>query len=124
MTPLTTSAIPFADLDNSDAGRMEQDHGHEPDGADASDQGGSPHHEGAGAWPHRQHRLGRRPVPYRLFHRLCGIEGGADSSDALHGGGAGARDAGQLRGTGSAGRHPRDRAQGSRRFRIPQRVRS
>jgi NAD(P)-dependent dehydrogenase (short-subunit alcohol dehydrogenase family) len=77
-------------------------------GADASDQGGSPHHEGSGARPHRQHRFGSRPVPCRLFHRLCRIEGGAHPSDALHGGGAGARDAGQLRGTGSAGRHARD----------------
>ena len=50
-----------------------------------------------------------RAQPNRLFYRLCRVEGGAHSSDALHGGGASARDARQLRGTGSAGRHPRDR---------------
>ena len=44
----------------------------------------------------------------RLIHRLCGVEGGPHPSHALHGGGAGARDAGQLRGAGTAGRHARN----------------
>ena len=50
----------------------------------------APDHEGPGAWPHRQHSFGSRAQPNRLFHRLCRVEGGAHSSDALHGGGAGA----------------------------------
>ena len=102
-------SIPFGDLDNLTHGGMGQDHGRQPDGADAPDQGGGAGHEGAGARPHRQHRFGRRAQPDRLFDRLCGVEGGADSSDALHGGGAGAGDAGQLRGAGPAGGHARDR---------------
>jgi 3-oxoacyl-[acyl-carrier protein] reductase len=32
----------------------------------------------------------------RFLDRVCGVEGGAHSSDALHGGGPGARDPGQL----------------------------
>ena len=74
----------------SDAGSMGQDHGHQPDGADAPDQGGSPCHESPGARPYRQHSFGRRAQPNRLFYRLCRVQGGAHSFDALHGGGAGA----------------------------------
>jgi 3-oxoacyl-[acyl-carrier protein] reductase len=46
--------------------------------------------------------------PHRLVHRLCRVEGRAHTSDQVHGGGAGARDAGQLRRAGPAGRHARD----------------
>jgi hypothetical protein len=38
-----------------------------------------------------------------FLHRLCGSEGRPDPPDTLHGRGDGARDAGQLRGAGSAG---------------------
>ena len=47
--------------------------------------------------------------PHGLVHRLCGVEGRPHPPHALHGGGAGARDAGQLRGAGPAGGHARDR---------------
>ena len=47
--------------------------------------------------------------PTGLVDRLCRIEGGADPSDALHGGGPGARDIGQLRGAGIIGRNAGDR---------------
>ena len=77
-----------------------------------------------GARPHRQHRFGRRAQPDRLFDRLCRVEGRPHSSDALHGGGAGARDARQLRGAGSPGRHPRDRQSQARAGRdAPRRAR-
>ena len=39
---------------------------------------------------HHQHSFGSRAQPDRFFYRLCRVEGGAHSSDALHGGGAGA----------------------------------
>jgi 3-oxoacyl-[acyl-carrier protein] reductase len=98
-------SIPFSDLDSLTLGGLGQDHGHQPDGADAPDQGGSPVMKAQGTRPHRQHRFGRRAQPDRLLHRLCRVEGGAYSSDEVHGGGAGARDARQLRGAGSAGGH-------------------
>jgi hypothetical protein len=95
-------AIPFGDLDSLTPEVWNDMM------ADAPVQGRRACDEGPGARPHRQRRFGRRAQPNRLFHRLCRIEGGAHSSDALHGGGAGARDAGQLRGPGSLGRHARD----------------
>ena len=93
----------------SDDRGVGQDHGRQPDRADAPDQGGGAGHEGAGAGPHRQHRIGGGARADRLVDRLCGVEGGAHPPDALHGGGLGARDAGQLRGAGPAGGHARDR---------------
>ena len=50
----------------------------------------------------------------RLVDRLCRVEGGADPPDALHGGGAGARGAGQLRRAGPARRHARHRQPAAR----------
>ena len=52
--------------------------------------------------------------PTGFVHRLCGFESGADPPDPLHGGGAGARDPGELRGTGVAGGHPCDRQPAAR----------
>jgi hypothetical protein len=40
--------------------------------------------------PHHQHSFGSRAQPNRLFYRLGRVEGGAHSSDALHGGGVSA----------------------------------
>ena len=53
--------------------------------------------------PHRQHliRVGDRTDG--LVDRLCGVEGGPHPPDALHGGGLGARDIGQLRRAGPFG---------------------
>ena len=83
-----------------------QDHRGQPDRAYAPDQGGGSRHEGAGTRPRRQHLVGVGDRADRLVDRLCGVEGGADPPDALHGGGHGARDIGQLRGAGPARGHP------------------
>ena len=48
-------------------------------------------------------------APHRLVHRLCGVEGRPHPPHPLHGGGTGARDAGQLRRPRPAGGHARDR---------------
>jgi 3-oxoacyl-[acyl-carrier protein] reductase len=45
----------------------------------------------------------------RLVDRLCGLQGRPHSSDAMHGGRARARGAGQLRRARPARRHPRHR---------------
>ena len=52
----------------------------------------------------------------RLLDRVRGVEGGSDPPDALHGGGAGAGSAGELRCAGSSRGHARDRepARGSK----------
>ena len=51
-------SIPFTDLDSLTHGGVGQDHGRQPDRADAPHQGGGAGHEGPGPGPHRQHRLG------------------------------------------------------------------
>ena len=66
-------------------------------------------HEGARPRPHRQHLIRSRARAYRFVDRLCGFEGGSDPPDALHGGGLGPRDAGQLRGAGPSRGHACDR---------------
>ena len=92
-----------------DRGTLGQDHGGQPDRPDAPDQGRGAGHEGAGAGPDRQHLVRRRTDADRVVDRLCGVEGRPDPPDALHGGGAGARDAGELRRARPAGGHARHR---------------
>ena len=83
-------AVPFGDLDGLTLEVWNEIIAVNLTGADAPDQGGGSCHEGSGARPHRQHRFGGRAPPDRLVDRLCGVEGGAHSSDTLHGSGAGA----------------------------------
>ena len=101
-------AIPFPDLDSMTSGGVGQDHGRQPHRPDASHQGGGAGDEGPGPRPRRQHRVGRRARTDRLVDRLCGIEGRAYPSHALHGRRHGAGGAGQLRRAGTARRHARD----------------
>src|SRR5258707_910519 len=61
-----------------------------------------------GRGAHRQHRLGRGGGADRLVDRLRGVEGRAYPPDEMHGGGAGAFGAGQLRRAGPPRRHSRD----------------
>ena len=72
-----------------DDGGLGQDHCRQPDRTDAADQGSRAAYEGAGEGPHRQYLLGVGSRADRLLDRLCGLEGRADPSDTLHGGGAG-----------------------------------
>ncbi len=67
-----------------------------------------------GQRPHRQHLVGVRNRADRLVDRLCRVEGGPRPADALHGGGSGARDAGQLCRAGLVGGHARDRQSAAR----------
>ena len=67
-----------------------------------------PGHEAAGQRADRQHLLGRGTWPDRFVDRLCRFQGGSDPSHQVHGRGAGARGAGELRGARPARGHARD----------------
>ena len=102
-------SIPFKDLDGLTTEEWSKIIDVNLTGPMHCHQGGRAGDEEAGARPHREHRLDRRPASRRLVDRLRGVEGRAHSPDALHGGRARAGGAGQLRRARPARRHARHR---------------
>ena len=107
-------AIPFADLDSLTMEVWDRIIAVNLTGPMRLIKAVAPIMKAQGTGPHRQYLVGVRGRADRLVDRLCGLEGGAHSPDALHGGGAGAGDAGQLRRAGPSRGHPRDREPAAR----------